>query len=224
VRVARIALYDRVSADTVAGTVIAGSTTSVVKMTTGHEVYFAKGDVANITGTGASVANHRRVVLVTAVDTTIHTVTVSPALSVAPRAGDVLGMGWRQWALTPADSTHLWLYAGPLYGEHPAMGLLRAASSPPVVGIVAELTGERAVGNREEPSFRLRILGSYLEWVEGAAARVRALLDARQSAVTMVTGVCHGVTVGQVTAPIRTDELIERVLPVQFAYAPALVA
>lgn len=223
-RVARIALYDRIVADDVTATVTSGSTTSVVKVGSGQAASFSKGDVANITGTGASAANHRRVLLVTARDTTLHTVTVSPALDAVPLSGDVLGKGWRQWARAPGAADQLWLYVGPLYGEHPAIALLRATPDEKVVAIMASLSEDRVAGDLMEPGFRIRILGLYLEHVEGAEARLRDLLDARPSGLTMAVGKCHDLVVGQTTAPIRTDDLVERVVPISVGVAPALVA
>lgn len=220
-RESRIAVVDRVGADTLTATMIAGSTTTVLKFGAVSLASWYERQVVNLTGTGATAENNKRVVQVTAVDDTLKEITVYPALDVAPAADDVLGGGWREWALTPVADTanDEWLHSAPLYAEHPAMGVLRSASDVFVIGIVAPLLEVQEVADLERWDGRIRVLGLNIEFAEGGVERVRCLLHAQRSAFTMPAGKVYEVETGSVSAVLRDDTLIEFVIPVSVSPA-----
>ena len=222
-RDARIAVYDKIAADTKTATVVsgAGNTTATIQLTTGGAASWTAGEVVNVTGTGSTAANDGLVTTVTASSSVTDRLTVSPALAIAPQAGDVVGAGWRQWARTPG-SGELWAYLGPMYAEHPAIATLRATPANHVVGIIVLLADDPIAGDLHSVDIRVRVIGLNVEWVEGASLRLRSILHARPSGLTLASGVCPTLLGGQTTFPIRDDDLVEHVLPFRLTTAPVL--
>jgi hypothetical protein len=180
----RRAVVARISDDTRVGTVGSGSTTTVVQLGAGEAAAWAVGDVGYFNG-----GNLNAVRTVTAVDTVLDKVTVSPALTAAPVAGEKLQGGTREWLRYESSSKpgiYEWGYEySP--GVSPVEALKNAAGEQRAVAMFGMGPVDRDRFYSERLRMELHLFDKNVEFLEGLLSRLATILHRRRAALT-VTG------------------------------------
>ena len=215
-KVTREAFRVALEADSVSSTVVSATTTALT-FGSGEGLKWAKGMVANITGTGATAANNRQVRAVASVSGNV--VTLGAALSVAPAAGDVLGTGFVQW-VRPSSASEQLAYEGPIEDDSPIPNLLTDATDPRCIAVFQEALSRVDEMERYEEPWRVRIFSRWLEWAEGLAERLRWRFNADHSALT-VSGmqVIRLRVEDMITPASRVGQMHERIVPIRLHVA-----
>lgn len=203
----RIALVNALTADTRVSTVGSGSTTTVVKVGTGEAASWKIADIANLTGSGGSVANNGVVRTVTIVDTTLDKLTVSPALSASPLAGDTVRGGVREWIRYVSSSDTGCIESG--YQPSPVATLLSATQPEQRCVIEYDFESDASeVGERMISRPSLTVYGLDGEWLEGCTDRIGKLLHSAPSALTITGHNLWELLADSVSHPFRKGDRI----------------
>ena len=181
-REARLAVRNRIIADTRIATVGAGSSTTVVQVGVGEAASWAKGDIASFTGTGATLANDKLIRTITGVDTSLHRLTLESALPVAPASGNQVRGGCREWlidSLAGGDGVFEWGH-----DPHPLQALIALETEKRCICMMNGFAATPGPLGRIEPAGQLDLYGLDGLWLEGLETRIRQILHDRQSALT----------------------------------------
>lgn len=210
---AQYALRAALIADTLSATLLSGCTTTVLKVADASP--WAQDDWINLTGTGATLANHRVSRRIVAVDTALDTLQLDHALSVAPAAGDTIGGGYVQWVLSAAAANEDTLYYVARDDKHPALNLLAGDKTERrCVVVYGEISSGREVMSSDEERWRFRVFSLYDSWAKACAARIRKKLDGNPGFLTVAGRRVVSVEAMDAVPVMRTDELVEKHLPV----------
>ena len=212
-----LAIDARLTGDTLSSGVVAGSTTTVLQLAAGQATKWAARDIVNIASSGAA---NKWAVSILSVNTGLDRVTVDRTLPAVLESGATIGGGFQEW-VRPATGSEKLLYHEPWPSDAPVRALLRDDTSPRCAVILSEVGGvERMLMGRQQERYRIRVFGRVRVWVDGLAARIIKLLDARKTGYTTVTTVkVWESEIGSVTAP-PNEIAVERMIPRRLVHAP----
>jgi len=207
-------------ADTLSSSISAGSpSTSVIQLDAVEIAKWARQDVVNVTGAGATVANNWRTTRITNVDTALNRVTVSPALAIAPAAGNLLRGGVKEWCVDDPQATGspYVRYQKPRYSA-PIGALLDSERVACIVFFGPQARLHR-VAQADMQRWELRAISRHLGWAEGLAARMRKLFHGVPTALTVPAVAVTDLLAGEAEERSRDDELAEYVVVVAASFA-----
>ena len=192
------------AADSLTSAVIAGSSTTVIKVddVTG----WTANDVAHFTG--AAVGEVRRV---SVVDSVADTLTVSPALAATPDATDVVRGGVAEWLAAAAGSLQS---RRPQY-QTPIAGILNNTDERGCVILFGSLPGVGLPFKAIRAPWEIRCISRKFEYAEGAATRIFRRFSQRPDLIVVGTGLVLSLCIAT-DEPIeagRTDKFFEYLVP-----------
>lgn len=187
------AIVTALAGDDVSQTILSGSNTTVIKVTDASD--FKAFDVVNLTGTGATIANHRAVRTVASTDTSANTITVGPALSIAPAAGDVIGRGVVQWLYTGDEES---IYYARWPDEIPALEILAADAESRCILSYGPVGTPQSRLLRFDPRYEVRAYSLNGDWAQGCAFAVHRLMNGNRAALSVPGATVHRLRAAEV--------------------------
>ncbi len=210
----RAALQARLLADTRVATLVAGSTTSTLKLGTGQGAAWSARDVFNITGAGLEAENSLACAQVRVVSGDDLELTASTTLPVAPSAGVTVRGGAREW-MRYISASEPGLYYFKRLSDAPVAELFATDADSRVVIVHGDPIDTPELGTLVRTEWILVAMGRDPAWIEGLSQRILLLFHAQKAAIAVDGRDVQEIAVRTSELGERGDGLFERVITIE---------